>query len=282
MERQGYRPSTIKSTIASLTPLSPYLHDPEQAKQFLAEMKICESRKVKIVYDLARYYKMKGIPFDKPRYRQIPRIPYVPLEKDLDALIAGLSKKPMTFCQILKETGARAGEVMALRWLDVDLERQTVSIQAEKNSKPRLLKLSNRLVGMLNLLPRDGKFVFHSDTIEGSVALSSIRRNFERQKKYLAEKTLNSNIQRITLHTFRHWRATQLYAQTKDILYVKEQLGHRSINSTLVYVQLQDCKSEDYHVKTAKNQSEATPLIEEGYQYVCTTPDQIMIFRKRK
>jgi hypothetical protein len=39
---------------------------------------------------------------------------------------------------------------------------------------------------------------------------------------------------------------------------------------------------EDFIVKAAKNKSEAEPLLEAGYQYVVTTPEGYMLFRKRK
>jgi hypothetical protein len=39
---------------------------------------------------------------------------------------------------------------------------------------------------------------------------------------------------------------------------------------------------EEFTVKAAKNEKDATPLIEAGYQYIATTPEGIMLFRKRK
>jgi hypothetical protein len=39
---------------------------------------------------------------------------------------------------------------------------------------------------------------------------------------------------------------------------------------------------EEYIVKAAMNEKEATPLIEAGYQYIATTPEEITLFRKRK
>lgn len=35
-------------------------------------------------------------------------------------------------------------------------------------------------------------------------------------------------------------------------------------------------------VKSAKSKAEAEPLIEAGYQFVVTTPEGYMLFRKRK
>jgi hypothetical protein len=67
-------------------------------------------------------------------------------------------------------------------------------------------------------------------------------------------------------------------------LHVNEILGHRNINSTLVYTHLvpfNDDANGGYHA-IAKDEKEAGDLIDQGFQYVCTTPQNIMLFRKRK
>jgi hypothetical protein len=58
-------------------------------------------------------------------------------------------------------------------------------------------------------------------------------------------------------------------------------LGHRNIKNTIIYTQVINFESEDYHSATAKNIEEAAKLIETGFEYVCTH-DSIMLFRKRK
>ena len=83
------------------------------------------------------------------------------------------------------------------------------------------------------------------------------------------------------LHTLRHWRATMEYHKTKDILHVKQLLGHKNINNTLIYTQLISFESDEYHVKTAKTLQEACELAEVGFEYF-TTIDGVQVFRKRK
>ncbi len=72
------------------------------------------------------------------------------------------------------------------------------------------------------------------------------------------------------------------YAKTKDILYVMQLLGHKSIKNTLRYIQLINFESEEYTCKAVSTSKEASELVEAGFQYVCTTPENIMLFRKRK
>ena len=52
-----------------------------------------------------------------------------------------------TFLQILKETGARCGEIWWLKWADIDFESKVINITPEKNSNPRVVHLSQQTNG---------------------------------------------------------------------------------------------------------------------------------------
>ena len=86
---------------------------------------------------------------------------------------------------------------------------------------------------------------------------------------------------RAHLHTFRHWKATMEYHKTKDLLHVMKLLGHRNIQSTLVYTRLTNFESDEYHAATAKTLEEAKQIVESGFEYVCAMEDY-KLFRKRK
>jgi hypothetical protein len=113
-----------------------------------------------------------------------------------------------------------------------------------------------------------------------------MRKNFHWTRKRLAYRTQNPRIKEIHLHTFRHWHGTMLYHSTKDIVLVKERLGHKSITSTQIYVQLLQTKGkEDYVSKVATTLEEAQTLIELGFEYVTDMQFGEMtykLFRKRK
>jgi hypothetical protein len=57
-------------------------------------------------------------------------------------------------------------------------------------------------------------------------------------------------------------------------------LGHRNIESTLVYTQLISFESDEYHSAAAATVDEASKLLETGFEYV-GEKDDIMLFRKR-
>jgi len=74
------------------------------------------------------------------------------------------------------------------------------------------------------------------------------------------------------------------YLKTRDIFHVKYILGHRNIQSTMIYMQIGEGLvnySEDYVCKVAPDITEAQKLIERGFCYV-TTFEGKMLFRKRK
>ena len=71
------------------------------------------------------------------------------------------------------------------------------------------------------------------------------------------------------------------YQKTKNMLHVMDLLGHRNIESTLVYTHLIDFEGDEYHSAVAKSVEEARQLLETGFEYVCQK-DDIMLFRKRK
>jgi integrase/predicted RNA-binding Zn-ribbon protein involved in translation (DUF1610 family) len=283
MKKQGYNDSTIETRVKILKVLvksGADLNDPESVKEAIARQDWCNKRKVNAADAYSAFLRMMGRTWDPPKFRVEENLPFIPSEGELDALIAGSGLKTSTFLRLLKETGVRAGEAIRLRWSDIDFITGTVRITPEKGSKPRIFRISNELLNMLaNVRARyGGERVF-------SKSLRTVRRLFQRQRARLAKKLQNPRLLQIHFHTFRHWKATMLYHQTKDILYVMNFLGHRNIKNTLLYVQLEDALfkgNDEYVCKAAGNADDAKTLIEVGFEYVCTTPDGIMLFRKRK
>jgi len=71
------------------------------------------------------------------------------------------------------------------------------------------------------------------------------------------------------------------YHKTKNILYVQERLGHRSITSTLIYTHLVNFEGDEYNTGVAKTLKEDEELLKAGFEYV-TERDGVKIYRKRK
>jgi len=278
LKKEAYSQKTIDVYSKRLLQLAENcnISDPEKVKEYIANKETWNnSTKILTVAAYKTFADFASIPFKPPRYQPQEKIPFIPTEKELDDLIAGCAKKKATLLQLLKETGMRIGEAKRLTWTDIDLENSRITLNnPEKNGKPRMFKTSQKLTAMLNAIPKEKDGPFKS-------CYSNLYRDFHNQRKTIAAKLQNPRLVRITFHTFRHWKATMEYHKTKDILHVMQLLGHRNIKNTLIYTQLIDFESDDYHSATAQTIEEAAKLIETGFEYVCTH-DNIMLFRKRK
>ncbi len=282
MRKEGYKESTIISRgkkLRRLVKLGANLLDPESVKEILAKQrKWSDSQKQTMVYVYDLFAKWAGISWEKPRYKRTRKLPFIPSEREIDDLIAGTGKYISTILQTAKETAARIGEILELKWTDVDLENKTIKINdPEKGSNPRIFKISSKLVQMLKRLPKKGERIFDHYANQ-----DSLRRVFVKQRKRVAHKLGNPRIMKISFHTVRHWKATMEYYKTKDILHVMRLLGHRNIKNTLIYTHLAKFKENDEFIcKVAKTPKEVAKLIEAGFEYVCEH-EGLKFFRKRK
>jgi integrase len=254
------------------------LFDPENTKGILAGLTVKKSCKRLIASILNTWYDFNGIYWNKPTYNKDSEVPYIPTEQELDELIAGLGKKTATFCQILKDTGARCGEIAQLTWSDIDFKQHTVNIKAEKRSNGRILPLTDKTIGMLaNLKHKSDRLFSSSNAIAGC---------FYSQRKRIAQKVSNPNLLKIHFHTFRHWKATSDLHLYHDRERVQIILGHKSANSTETYVHIDKMlylsnSNDNFTVKVCDDIDEAIKLMEVGFEFHTQLAGH-SIFRKRK
>jgi integrase len=284
MKKEGYREATIlgrSKLLRILTRRDANLYDPESVKRAIAKQPWCEGRKGNAVDAYSTFLKMMGGTWNPPKFTAIPKLPFVPKETEIDQLVAACSYRTGTFLQLLKETGIRCGEAWQLKWEDLDLETNTINITPEKNSKPRIFHLSTKLISRLQKLPKNyGKRIFSKAGME----MDTFRDNYAEQRDRTAEKVQNPRLSKIMFKTMRTWKATMEYHRTKDVLYVKQLLGHKRIENTLIYIQLEEAlfaDQIDFVSKVAKTEKEACEIIEAGFEFVCDFEGH-KLFRKRK
>lgn len=278
LKKQGYKKSTIKSMVSRierLYRLGANLFDPESVKKIIANDEWKDTYKSALVSAYHSFAEMEGIHWKPPIYRPTQKLPFVPHEKEIDALIAGTGRKVATTLQLLKETGMRIGEAWNLEWTDIDEENNTITCEPEKHGMPRQFKVSSKLIVMLSALPKINEKVF------AGTSVIAHRHNFNQQRTRIAKKLQNLRLNKISFHTLRHFKAKMEYHKTKDILHVKELLGHRQLSSTMVYTHLVKFESTDFHVKTAKTVKEVCELAKVGFTYF-TEIDGVQVFRKPK
>jgi integrase len=139
------------------------LRHPEQVKAIIANKKWNTNTKHKIVNNYANFLKYLEIEWTAPTYKTANTDPFIPLETEIDQLIATLGRRTMAFIQLLKETGMRSGEATLLKWTDLNTEQKTIAITPEKGSNPRTLPISDKAIALLNKLTKDHEKIFYQE-----------------------------------------------------------------------------------------------------------------------
>jgi integrase len=292
-QKNGRAEETVRARIQTLRQVSQIcdIDDPEIVKLWLADQKnehhftkACtwnNSTKNKFIETYTIFLHYIGKTWTPPKYAINEKLPFIPTEQEIDILIAGSRRMLAAILQTLKETGMRIGELTQLTTTHIDTERKIVNITPEKGSNPRILPISDKLIAMMNNLPHypsaHYKTIFqsHKNTLRGS---------FCKKRKQLATRFNNPRLLQISFHTLRHWKGTMEYHATKDILHVKQILGHKSIMSTMIYINLEAALfnfTDEWTCKTAKTPEEAIQLIQTGFEKA-DTMGEIHIYRKRK
>ena len=106
-------------------------------------------------------------------------------------------------------------------------------------------------------------------------------------RKRTAKKLGNPRLDKITFHTFRHWKGTTEYHKTKDIMHVASILGHKDIKSTQKYIVIENALysntfDDEWTHKVCHSIGEEGKLINAGFELVRAVNETTTIYRKRK
>lgn len=151
----------------------------------------------------------------------------------LAALAALRAKRPPdwyfdTLFQVSLDTGLRRGEALALRWADIDFEKQTLNVRGSgaKSSQSRVVPLTARAVEVLtdwrDRCP-DREQVFPRAT-EDSV------------RWLWKDLCTDAGVQGLRWHDLRHSYASRLAHAGAGVVMIKELLGHSSIATSQRYL----------------------------------------------
>jgi integrase len=194
-------------------------------------------------------------------------------------IIANSSKRLALILSIIKDLGLRPIEVTWLKVKDIDLDSGMVTVTSAKYCVGRTLKLKSNTLAMLKTYIALKKLNLNDRLFP--IKSSSISESYRLVRNRVADKLNDPTFKTIRLYDFRHFKATMEYHRTRDLLYVKNMLGHKDLRSTLRYVQLISFPNDEFYCATAKDINEAKQLIEQGFEYV-TEIDGVKLFRKRK
>jgi len=145
--------------------------------------------------------------------------------------------KHKAIISILYSSGLRVSEVCHLKYKDINRKNMTIHITHSKNRSDRYAILSKKALGILTAYwfefykPLDWLFpsTFHNNK---PIVTNTVARFITDHEKHLAWE------HRTSCHTFRHCFGTHLYENGADLLTIKNLLGHKSLNSTTIYVHL--------------------------------------------
>jgi integrase len=290
LSKKSLKPATVKRKIRTIRSLLNHgcdLADADNVVRFLNTCEWASGTKAIAIDSYRDYLNMLGLTEVKlPHIKREETLPFIPLESELDSLICNARTKTYAFLRVLKDTACRPIEAWVLKWMDIDLADRCVTITPAKYSHPKKLKICEQTLNLLSSLPKKNQFVFSSSRDKERFAdeLEHFAINFVKLRTRVADKLKNPRLNMISLKTFRHWKATIEYVRTKDILHVKEMLGHVNIANTLKYIHLANAVStmqDDYICKVARALKECEELISSGFEYV-TEFESMKLFRKRK
>lgn len=280
LKKKGYSEDTIRNSHKALKYLSKHcnLEDSESVKGFVANLEHSNGWKKTLCRIYGYYAEHYNIQFDKPKYTVVHKLPKIPLKESINYIILNASRKYASGFSIIRDTGIRPIECARILVKDIDFVNKTITIRSAKHGLGRIVQIKDNTIAKLKEYI-GMKHLSQNNKLYPSAEM--LAKMWRLARKRAVRKTKKVELVSIRLYDLRHYYATMLYHKTKDILHVKQQLGHRSIESTLLYTQLIHFRDDEYHVKTATNIEQATKLIECGFEYI-TEIDNTKLFRKRK
>jgi integrase len=265
LKNRGLSENTLYTTSQKLRQLdrNTNLLNPEDVKEYIANSKVSNATKQKIANLYDYFCKANNLEWEKPRYKWERKIPLIPTTANIDKIISASSKKYATIFTILKETGVEGQELATTTRNDIDAEQGIINVQGCKGHNLRSIKLKPKTADLL-------RAYLHKYTADKPFPKSKrMGERWRRIRNRLADKLNESQLKAIPLRNLRHFHATKLYDKTKDILLVKQRLGHKKLETTMFYTQLITFTEDDeYTCRTATDVKEATQLIEAGFEYI--------------
>lgn len=173
-----------------------------------------------------------------PKRRFNEYLPFVPTQEETFTFINSIPDlKQKAMAALMYSSGLRIGEVCHLRYEDINRKTMKVHILHSKNRQERFAPLSRYALDILTQYwfecgrPTGWLFPKQTDPTRPIDTFFLSRHIHEHEKRLGWPK-------RITCHSFRHALGTHLYENGTDLLTIKSILGHKSLNSTTIYIHL--------------------------------------------
>jgi len=207
------------------------------------------------------------------RARKPQRIPVVMTRGEVQDVLAELEGDRWLMAALMYGAGLRLSECLQLRVQDIDFTRGEITVRNGKGAKDRVTMLPDSLRGALNDQLRRARVVHRADLAEGwgrVVLPDALDRKypgaaaewgwqwvFPQERRWtdpktraqgrhhvhatLMQRSFREAVRRagvpkhVGCHTLRHSFATHLLEAGYDIRTIQELLGHKSVNTTMIY-----------------------------------------------
>jgi site-specific recombinase XerD len=167
------------------------------------------------------------------------RLPVVLSRDEVTRLIAAAPNlKSQTALSVAYATGLRVSEVVGLKVTDIDSKRMTLRIEQGKGRKDRYVMLPpvllERLRAWWRLGHAQGKMLPGGWLFPGMDPTNPLTARQLNRAINIAAETAKID-KRVSMHTLRHSFATHLLEQKVDIRLIQVMLGHKKLETTVVY-----------------------------------------------
>ena len=129
-------------------------------------------------------------------------------------------------------TGMRKGEILNLKWSQVDLKTKRLRVEKTKSQKLRFIPMNDNVFNELNVQPKDGGVYVFANPATG--------RPYYDVKRQFRNACLKADIEGLRFHDLRHTFATRLVEKGIHIKKIRDLLGHFSVTVTERYTHSTD------------------------------------------
>lgn len=167
---------------------------------------------------------------------------------EADELILSLPQEYRTIVRLAAESGFRIGDICTARWEDYDRDERTLTLKEDKTNKIRTAAVTDRMYLDLALqrlrVPEKERYIFPGRDPGTHVNRCTVWRWVTRTWAWL-----HSDDERtISPHSLRKMYAVRLLASGKSLGYIRRDLNHDRIDTTMLYAfadHIDDAMSDD-------------------------------------
>ena len=127
---------------------------------------------------------------------------------------------------IALNTGMRRGEILSLKWENINLSKRCIHLEDSKSGKSRDIPMNGLVIEALSAIAQNSEYVFPNPRTGGPI--EDIKTAFKTACK-------NAEIKGLRFHDLRHTAATRMVEAMVDLVTVSKILGHSSIQMTMRY-----------------------------------------------